>query len=72
MPTALKQELPVTKDVNTCCGRKTKVSKIRVKTKMMSDPPRTTDRYVIVSHWQCMNIESHHGEVWTTSDTKDW
>lgn len=67
----LKNELPKTGDIKKCCGRDTFISKMRVDTRMMSDPPETVHRWVHIAHWQCVAREEHHGEVWTTSDDKN-
>ena len=64
----LKRELPRTGDINKCCGAETIISKMRVDVRMMADPPKTADRWVHITHWQCNNISTHNGEVWLTAD----
>lgn len=66
-----RSTFPESRDLNTCCGAQTHLRETRLAVADMPNPPRTADRWAIVTHWQCHRREDHSGEVWATTDNPD-
>lgn len=51
-----------------CCGLQARHIESRMEVRMMVDPPRTADRWLVLGTWQCMRREHHHGTYRYTTD----
>lgn len=54
-----------------CCAWPTYVLSTKIETRTLAKPPLTTDRWIVLVHWQCHVTEEHAGEWWYTTDDPD-
>lgn len=47
-----------------CCGEKTDIRSWTVDVRMITNPPPTTAREILITHWQCRVVENHFGDIW--------
>lgn len=55
-------------DIKLCCGLPTYISQTQVEVRFLENPPRTINRYVTISKWQCQRTDRHSGYSWATTN----
>lgn len=55
-------------NIDICCGRETYISRVQVEVKFLDNPPKTINRYVTISRWQCQRTDRHSGYSWVTTN----
>lgn len=55
-------------DIEGCCGEPTHIQKIQLEVTFLCNPPRTINRYVTISKWQCNVWKNHNGYDWVTTN----
>lgn len=59
------QSFPKNSDtIAYCCGEKTHIRAWTVDVRMITNPPATTAREILITHWQCHVVEDHFGDIW--------
>lgn len=56
----------------TCCGQPVAVRASVQEVRVMPNPPRTADRWLVTVRYQCMGTERHVAERTITTDDPEW